>query len=360
MVVPCLGLPTCPTEPGNEPLSLGPNRRRDLVFRLDYPGLLRFGSIAGPGGRSGHCSARLCETSHVGRKPCLLHGRRCTHRQDFAAWPCLEQDFPVPCDWFLQDLAACGLPFSLHAGDLRSYPARWFSAAADDDVEQRLILKAAEELGPAGQPIRSELERLKRSQSPPHGRAWLDLYVRSCEARRSARLRAMALKCPALVFTKHANLGGSHYAYTEAQSDAQAERHFNPGSALCLLEMRGGEPHVRTLLEDPDGMIRDPDVSYDGRRVLFAWKKSDRLDDFHLYEMDLASGAVRQLTFGLGLCRLRRGLSARRRHHFQLDPLRADGRLLHHRGQQPLYAATATAGTCAAWDSTRCTRTSPP
>ena len=48
-------------------------------------------------------------------------------------------------------------------------------------------------------------------------------------------------------------------------------------------------------------MIRDPDVSYDGRRVLFAWKKSDREDDYHLYEMDLESRAVRQLTSGLGV-----------------------------------------------------------
>ena len=78
---------------------------------------------------------------------------------------------------------------SRHAEDFRSYPARWFSAASDDDVEQRLILKAAEELGPAAQPIRTELERLQRSQSPPHSRAWLDLYVRSCQARRAARLR---------------------------------------------------------------------------------------------------------------------------------------------------------------------------
>ena len=64
--------------------------------------------------------------------------------------------------------------------------------------------------------------------------------------------------------------------------------------------MHGTTPCVRTLLEDPTGVIRDPDVSYDGRRMLFAWKKSDRLDDFHLYEMDLPPASVRQLTFGLG------------------------------------------------------------
>ncbi|MGD0092835.1 MAG: hypothetical protein ABSE73_23230, partial [Planctomycetota bacterium] len=64
----------------------------------------------------------------------------------------------------------------------------------------------------------------------------------------------------------------------------------------------GGTPAlpVRTLLEDPNGVIRDPDVSHDGQRILFAWKKSDRQDDYHLYEMDVASGQSRQLTSGLG------------------------------------------------------------
>jgi hypothetical protein len=95
-------------------------------------------------------------------------------------------------------------------------------------------------------------------------------------------------------------MGGSHYAYTEGQSDAQAERHFTPGAALCLLEMNGTKPVLRSLVEDPQGVIRDPDVSGDGRRILFAWKKSDRLDDYHLHELDLTSGKVRQLTFGLG------------------------------------------------------------
>ena len=41
-------------------------------------------------------------------------------------------------------------------------------------------------------------------------------------------------------------------------------------------------------------------IDVDGARILFAWKKSDRLDDYHLHELDLASGKVRQLTFGLG------------------------------------------------------------
>jgi hypothetical protein len=41
-------------------------------------------------------------------------------------------------------------------------------------------------------------------------------------------------------------------------------------------------------------------VSWDGRRVLFAWKKSLNEDDYHLYEMDVASKEVSQITSGLG------------------------------------------------------------
>ena len=96
-------------------------------------------------------------------------------------------------------------------------------------------------------------------------------------------------------------MGGSHYAYTEGLSDAQRERHFKPGTALCILDMSGGYyGNVYTLIEDPKGVIRDPDVSYDGKRILFSWKKDDRKDDYHLYEMDIATNKIRQLTDGLG------------------------------------------------------------
>jgi len=54
------------------------------------------------------------------------------------------------------------------------------------------------------------------------------------------------------------------------------------------------------LIEDANGLICDPEVSFDGKKILFAWKKDDRKDDFHLYEMDYKTGKVRQITRGLG------------------------------------------------------------
>jgi len=154
--------------------------------------------------------------------------------------------------------------------------------------------------GPAAQQLRERLAALKSAGANSEDPRWAELYLDACRQRRLARLRPHQELLRRVVFTKHYDLGGSHYAYTEGQSDAQNERHFKPGAALCLLELKDGEPAVRTLLDDPQGVIRDPDTSCDGQRILFSWKKSLDEDDYHLYEMTVADGRIRQLTSGLG------------------------------------------------------------
>jgi len=219
----------------------------------------------------------------------MLASRRILNKdeaQQKEIWKLLENDFPIQCDWAYQDY---GLDFY-----------RWFGNDANTDIEKNIIGKVLTELISEGKDLTAEYELLCRSSLSSNDQRWLDLYVRACERRREIHIQPLLSKCKKIVFTKHFNMGGSHYAYTEAQSDAQHERNFTPGSALCLLEMDGCYGKVRTLINAPDGVIRDPDVSYDGRRILFAWKKSDRGDDYHLYEMELETDKVRQLTFGLG------------------------------------------------------------
>jgi len=208
------------------------------------------------------------------------------------------EDFPET-DWFMQDNPH-RQPAASNFDPERDF-GWYFQPGRDSRAEQEMIRRALAEVGEAGAGLAARLERLVEANTPVDDPAWLELYVEACRLRRQKRLKPLLAKSPRVVFTKHYTMGGSHYAYTEGQSDAQAERHFTPRSALCLLELDGAEVHIETLLEDPGGVIRDPDVSYDGRRVLFAWKKSDRDDDYHLYEMDLASREVRQLTRGLGV-----------------------------------------------------------
>ncbi len=162
------------------------------------------------------------------------------------------------------------------------------------------IAEAIGALGPAGGLLRARYDELRRGAVPADDPRWADFYLAAAHQRRQSRLEPYLGQLCRVVFTKHYDLGGSHYAYTEGQSDAQNERHFVPGAALCLLEVEGDEVRVRTLLEDRHGVIRDPDVSYDGRRIVFAWKKSLDGDDYHLYEMTLGDGTIRQITSGLG------------------------------------------------------------
>jgi len=188
-------------------------------------------------------------------------------------------------DWMLQD----------HGTDT----GKCFVAGDGAAVEAGMVEKVLQELSDA-KPLKAEMNALLKAKAPGKDPRWKSLYVKACEARRRFRLQSLLDTAREIVFVKHYNLGGSHYAYTEGLSDAQAERHFKPGTALCILEMDGIYGGVRTLIEDDKSVVRDPDVSFDAKRILFSWKKSDREDDYHLYEMDLAGGDIRQLTDGLG------------------------------------------------------------
>ena len=202
------------------------------------------------------------------------------------AWEEMMAGFPIQSDWAIQD---GGLDFP-----------KWFATQNDTGTEINMISKAIAELGAEADTFRQELDKLVNAKIPPTDRRWLDLYARACEKRRAIRLRTLTQTAPKMVFVKHHIITPSFFAYTEGQSDAQGEKNFPTNSALCLLEMDGMYGAVRTLLEDKGGRIRDPSVSYDGKRVLFAWKKSSNMDDYHLYEMEMATGKIRQLTFGLG------------------------------------------------------------
>ena len=137
-------------------------------------------------------------------------------------WFRLKDDFPVQWDWALQDG--------------REDAAQWLASAGTANFERATINKVLAELDDSDQALRQEVEQLSQSTASVTDRRWLDLYVKACEQRRKQRLRALPSR---VVFTKHRTIRPSFFAYTEGQSDAQDERHFLPGSALCLLEMDG-------------------------------------------------------------------------------------------------------------------------
>ena len=198
-------------------------------------------------------------------------------------WRQLDREFPVESDWMLQDLGTARGKWLIDAGDAAKPP----------------IEKVLTELGAVGDAWRKEMAAL--AATPADDARSLDLYAKAAGQRRLLRLKTVQAQAPKIVFTKHFNLGGSHYAYTEAQSDAQSERFYELGASLCLLEVNQGATTVRTLLDDPHGIMRDPQPAWAADRILFAWKRSDRLDDYHLYEFNPTTNGTRQLTYGLGV-----------------------------------------------------------
>ncbi|MCQ2394176.1 MAG: hypothetical protein MJ249_07795 [Kiritimatiellae bacterium] len=122
-------------------------------------------------------------------------------------------------------------------------------------------------------------------------------------ARRAERLKPVLAISKKWVYCRHYVQGGTTFFNAFELSDAQNRRTWvGCGSSICLAEYSpDGLWKETTLLADKVGCYRDVDVSPDGKRLLFSFKASDRGDDFHLYEMDLATRKVKQLTFGLGV-----------------------------------------------------------
>jgi len=70
---------------------------------------------------------------------------------------------------------------------------------------------------------------------------------------------------------------------------------FGEGSRLCRMNLRTGELNV--LLDDPRGGIRDPNVHYDGNKILFSYRRGGT-EAYHLFEINGDGSGLRQLTDG--------------------------------------------------------------
>ncbi len=70
---------------------------------------------------------------------------------------------------------------------------------------------------------------------------------------------------------------------------------FSDGGTMFALNVKTG--NVRTILAEPDGGVRDPQVGYDGKTILFSYRKAGQ-PYYHLYEINVDGSGLRQLTSG--------------------------------------------------------------
>ena len=69
---------------------------------------------------------------------------------------------------------------------------------------------------------------------------------------------------------------------------------FVGGGTIKTIDFANGG-QVRTLIEVPTGIARDPEVHFDGRKIIFAMRKNIE-DNYHIYEMNANGKVLRQLT----------------------------------------------------------------
>ena len=194
--------------------------------------------------------------------------------------------YPVATDWVKQD-------FGLNWND-------FLQPNSSNERQVGMIEKVIVEIDERGGNAKNFKQQLLQDVDNQGDTYLLDLYFQTCEERRAVRLNEVLKKWNQIAFAQHHNFLMSFIGYTEGLSDARKERFFKPGTKLSVLEFDGLYAKKRDVIDDPNGMIRDVDVSNDGTKLLFAWKKSDRLDDYHIYEYELKTDEIRQLTFGLG------------------------------------------------------------
>jgi len=68
---------------------------------------------------------------------------------------------------------------------------------------------------------------------------------------------------------------------------------FEGGGAMKTIVLSNGR--IRTLIETNEGLIRDPEVHFDGKKIVFSMRRNIQ-DDYHIYEINTDGTSLRQLT----------------------------------------------------------------
>ena len=122
--------------------------------------------------------------------------------------------------------------------------------------------------------------------------------LKELEAARQAEIRAALAghRRGQIVFAvRQPGKDGHWYANFGYWSYRPEEKLYGDGGRLCRLDLATGK--LAVLLDDPQGGVRDPQVHYDGRKILFSYRKGGQ-PHYHLHEIRADGTGLRQLTDG--------------------------------------------------------------
>ena len=98
-----------------------------------------------------------------------------------------------------------------------------------------------------------------------------------------------------IVFCTRKHMGEHWYANFGYYADSVYHKpyHNNSGGALYAYNVK--TKTLRTIFEDKGGMIRDPNVHYDAKKILFSYCPSGK-DNYSLYEINIDGTGLKRIT----------------------------------------------------------------
>jgi len=186
---------------------------------------------------------------------------------------------------------------------------------------------------PAPQALRAAIEHMIKTYGDryPDGKAFLAELARPANQTGAAfaALQKKALIAnpvvsgqPILYVVRKQYRGDHHNTATMFQTNEINTGKFTPTGPLRAVDLKTGS--VRTVFKPgPTGGLRDPEVSFDGKRIVFSLRKSVK-DDYHIYTVNADGTGLKQLTAAPGV--------------FDIDPLYlADGTIVFTSSREPKY-----------------------
>jgi len=102
-----------------------------------------------------------------------------------------------------------------------------------------------------------------------------------------------------LYIVRHQYKEDHHNTATMFQTGEVNTKSFQGPAAMKTIDF-GRNGQVRTLLDVPDGVARDPELYFSGSKIIFSMRRNIE-DDYHIYEIRSDGTGLKQLTFGGGV-----------------------------------------------------------
>lgn len=137
----------------------------------------------------------------------------------------------------------------------------------------------------------------------------------------SDKARRMLAGKQILYVERHQYASDHHNTATIFQYGEINQNSFSQGGAIKIYDVDSGK--TRTLINTDTGNLRDPEISFDGKRVIFSMRMNKE-DDYHIYEIGIDGSNLKQLTSAKGVS--------------DIDPLYLpDGGIVFTSTRQPKY-----------------------